>query len=68
MDKVPARLYTHVEVQHARTKGQVVGWIQGGLVAIGGWWLLGLVGWLPVILLVGVVGIVVAKMLFGRKP
>ena len=25
MDKVPARLYSHVEVQNARTKGQVWG-------------------------------------------
>jgi hypothetical protein len=64
---VPTRSYTHTEVENARTKGQLIGWIQGGVVMFAGLWVLKLIGWVPTLLVVGVAVLLAAKVLFGRK-
>jgi len=64
---VPDRMHTPTEVENARTKGQVIGWIQGAGVTIATIWVLKLVGWIPALLVVGVLGFVAFKLLFRRK-
>jgi hypothetical protein len=58
--------YTHTELENARTKGQVVGWIQGAgaLLVLGV--VFKLIGWIPTVLVAGVVGYILYKM-FARK-
>ena len=42
-------IYTHDQLENARTKGQVIGWVQGG-VAVGALlFLLQFIGWIPLI-------------------
>lgn len=54
MQDLPERLYSKQEVENARTKGQVVGWLQGGGVVVGGMLLLNLLGsWIPAMLVLG---------------
>ncbi|MDA0683656.1 MAG: hypothetical protein O3A57_04445 [Bacteroidetes bacterium] len=48
-------IYTHEQVENARTKGQLVGWVQGGLAVGGLLFLLQFIGWIP---LIGVAGLV----------
>ena len=64
---VPNKTYTQLDVQNARTKGQLIGWLQGGVVAFLGLSVLKLLGWIPTLLVIGVVGVVAAKLLFTRK-
>ena len=58
---------TDQELENARTKGQVIGWIQG----VGAMLLLGvvlkLIGWIPLIVGAGLVLMLGFKVLFGRK-
>ena len=59
-----SRSHTDLELQNARTKGQVIGWIQGGgAVAL---FMLGLsfLGWIPLLALAVVV---IALLYFGLK-
>lgn len=59
--------YTERDLQNARTKGQIVGWIQGGAVGIGGFMVVGMLGWIPTIAVVGVGGYVLYKVLAAPK-
>jgi uncharacterized membrane protein YqgA involved in biofilm formation len=63
MSKNDLKLYSAGEIESARTKGQVIGLIQGA----GGMLLLGLafslIGWIPIIVVGALVAIVVAKLL-----
>ena len=59
-------LFTKQDLENARTKGQVVGWIQGGGIVFVGWLLLGLVGWIPLLAIAGVVGYILYRVLIGR--
>ena len=58
---------TKEQLQNAQTKGQVIGWVQGG----GAVFLLGValkfLGWIPVIAVAGAVGFVGYKLLSGKK-
>ena len=57
------------DVENARTKGQLVGWIQGGAVGVGGMVLLGYIGWIPTLAVLGIGGFVLYKLLSGSsKP
>jgi hypothetical protein len=58
-------LYSQKDVDNARTKGQLIGWVQGALVGIGGFLLLGLIGWIPTLLILGVGGFLLYKLLSG---
>lgn len=61
------RTYTETELQNARTKGQVVGWVQGGLGMLAGLMVLRIVGWIPALIVVGIIGFLVVKALGSRK-
>jgi hypothetical protein len=63
-DNLP-ELYSQKDVENARTKGQVIGWVQGAVVGIAGMILLGLVGWIPTLAILGVGGFVLYKLFSG---
>jgi len=60
-------LYTDRDLIRARRRGKVVGWLQGGaavlLFGIG----YSLIGWIPTLLVLGVVGFVVYKLVRASK-
>ncbi|HEV8266412.1 MAG TPA: hypothetical protein VGQ06_15795 [Gemmatimonadales bacterium] len=58
-------LYNQNDVDNARTKGQLIGWVQGAGAAVAGMLLLGVVGWIPTIAIVGVGGFAAYKLLSG---
>jgi hypothetical protein len=60
-------IYSQKDVENARTKGQLVGWLQGGAVGVGGMLLLGVIGWIPTLAVVGVGGFVLYKLFAGPK-
>ncbi len=65
-DYLPA-LYTDRDLTRARRRGKVVGWLQGGtavlLFGIG----YSLIGWIPTLLVLGLVGFVVYKLVRGSR-
>ena len=64
---LPEKTYTEKELTRAKTTGRVVGWLQGGAVVLGGAILWNLMGWIPVIIGVVVVGWVLMKLLSRPK-
>ncbi|MEJ2483408.1 MAG: hypothetical protein P8049_09930 [Gemmatimonadota bacterium] len=56
MTKSDLQLYSKTELEDARTKGQVIGWLQGAGAVIALGLLLSVVGWIPTILAVGGIG------------
>jgi len=54
-------LYTQKDLQNARTKGQLVGWVQGAALGVGGVLLLGVIGWIPTLVVLGVGGFLLYK-------
>ena len=58
-------LYTKKDVDNARTKGELVGWVKGGAVGVTGMLLLGVIGWIPTVAVIGVGGFVVYKLYSG---
>ena len=62
---LPVKPYTEKELARIRTRAKVVGWIQGGTTVFLGGLLLRLIGWIPAVLMVVVVGWVVFKLLGG---
>jgi len=58
-------LYTKKDVDRARTKGEVIGFIKGGVAGVAGVMLLGVIGWIPTIAVLGVGGFVVYKLFSG---
>ena len=60
-------LYTEKDLEKARTKGQLVGWLQGGAVAIIGMLLLSVIGWLPTLAVLGIGGFLVYKLFSGSS-
>ena len=65
---LPERIYTEEEIEIARTKGQVIGWIQGAAVIVIGGLVLNMIGWIPALAAVGVVGFIAYKLFSKRKP
>lgn len=59
---LPQKYHSDEDLELARTKGQVVGWIQGGAAVIVGGILLNLLGWVPAVIVVGVVAWVAYKL------
>ena len=49
-------IYTREELENARTKGQLIGWAQGGLAVAALFMLLNFIGWIPLVLIAGVLG------------
>ena len=60
-------LYTEKDLEKARTKGQLVGWLQGGAVAIIGMLLLSVIGWIPTLAVLGIGGFLVYKLFSGSS-
>jgi len=60
-------LYTKKDVDRARTKGELVGWIKGGVVGVAGVMLLGVIGWIPTLAVLGVGTFVLYKLFTSRK-
>jgi hypothetical protein len=58
-------LYTKKDVDRARTKGEVIGFVKGGVAGVAGVMLLGVIGWLPTLAVLGVGGFVVYKLFSG---
>ena len=60
-------LYTDRDITRARRRGKAVGWLQGGtavlLFGIG----YNLIGWIPTLLVLGLVGFVVYKLVRASK-
>lgn len=59
---VPERVYSQNDVERARLKGQIVGWLQGAAIVAGGAFLLSVIGWVPTIAAVGIGGYVLYKL------
>ena len=60
-------LYTKKELDHARTKGELVGLVKGVAVGVMGLLLLGVIGWIPTLAVIGVGGFVLYKLFSGPK-
>ena len=60
-------IYTRKDVDTARTKGELVGWVKGTAVGVVGMLLLGVVGWIPTLAVMGVGGFVLYKLFSGPK-
>jgi hypothetical protein len=60
-------IYTKKDLENARTKGQVIGWVQGAAVAVGGLFLLRVVGWIPTIAILAGGGFLLYKLLSSSK-
>ncbi len=54
--------YTQRDVERARTKGQLIGWVQGLAVGVGGMLVLRLLGWIPALAAIGVGGFLLYKL------
>lgn len=63
---LPEKYYTDSDLKRAETKGKVIGWLQGGSVVVIGGMVLNVVGWIPALAIVGVIGYVAYKVL--SKP
>lgn len=63
---LPDKIYTKRDIQRARTGSKVIGWLQGGAAVLIGGMMLNLIGWIPALVIVGVVGYVAYKVL--SKP
>lgn len=55
-------LYSRRDVEKAKRRGQVAGWLQGAGVVLAGVLLLKFLGWIPVLLLVAGVGFLAMKL------
>ena len=64
---IPDKVYSEKELSRAKTKSRVIGWLQGGGIVLGGAILWNLMGWIPVIVGVVVVGWVLMKLLSRSK-
>lgn len=64
---LPEKIYTQKDLARAKDTAQVVGWLQGAGVVIGGAILWNLLGWIPVLIGVVAVGWVLVKLLSRPK-
>ena len=62
MTNLPEKRHTDEDLELARTKGRVLGWVQGGGAVILGGIVLNLVGWLPAVLVLGAVAWIAYKL------
>ncbi len=51
--KYETAIYTREQLENARTKGQVIGWAQGGVSVGVLMFILQFVGWIPLVLVAG---------------
>ena len=62
---LPAKIYTKQEVEKIQARSQALGWVQGGGAVLLGGIVLRLLGWIPAILVVGLVVYVLYKLVSG---
>lgn len=55
-DPYAVRLHSEQDLERARTKGQIVGWVQGAVVTFVGMLVLNFIGWVPLLLVLAVAG------------
>ena len=67
MTRTDLELYTKSDLENARTKGQLVGWVQGGAVVLAGGLLLSVLGWIPTLLVLGAGGFLLYKLTASPK-
>lgn len=67
MTKTDLELYTKSDLEKARTKGQLIGWVQGGAVVLAGALLLSVLGWIPTLLVLGAGGFLLYKLTSSPK-
>lgn len=60
-------IYTHEQLENARTKGQVIGWVQGGAAVGALLFLLQFIGWIPLILIAGLLAFAGFKIASRKK-
>lgn len=65
MEQLPAKIYSKSDLETARTKGQVMGWVQGAGAVLAVGVVLKLLGWIPTLLVVGAVVYVLYRLLGG---
>jgi MFS family permease len=59
-------LYTDRDLARARRRGKYVGWLQGGVAVLAVGIGYTLIGWIPTLLVLGLVGFVIYKLV--RRP
>lgn len=64
---LPQKRHTDQDLELARTKGQVLGWFQGGAGVIVAGLVLNLLGWLPAVLVLAAVAWVAYKLVTRAK-
>jgi amino acid permease len=57
------RLYNETDLQNARTRGQIVGLVQGAVGAGVALFALSMLGWIPLLILALVIGFVIYKLI-----
>lgn len=67
MTRTDLELYTKSDLEKARTKGQLIGWVQGGAVVLAGALLLSVLGWIPTLLVLGAGGFLLYKLTSSPK-
>ncbi|MGI9626050.1 MAG: hypothetical protein ACR2QM_04380 [Longimicrobiales bacterium] len=71
IDSLPSegaiQLYTDGDLERAKNRGKLVGWVQGGVAVVLGGLLLQLIGWIPAVLVLGLVGYGLYRLLSGGK-
>jgi len=63
---LPAKVYTKSDLEQAKKKGKVVGWMQAAGIIIGGAFVWNLLGWIPTLIVIGAVVYVLYRLL--AKP
>ena len=65
-DNLPVK-YTRTDLENAKTKGQLIGWVQAGAVVLGGALLLKAIGLIPVLLVVGAAAFIGYKVVTRKR-
>ncbi|HSM17457.1 MAG TPA: hypothetical protein VK845_10750 [Gemmatimonadales bacterium] len=65
-DNLPVK-YTRTDLENAKTKGQLIGWVQAGAVVLGGVLLLKAIGLIPVLLVVGAAAFIGYKVVTRKR-
>jgi hypothetical protein len=60
-------LFSRKDVDRARTKGELVGWVKGAALGVVGMLLLGVIGWIPTLAVLGIGGFALYKLFSGPK-
>jgi len=67
MTRTDLELYTKSDLEKARTKGQLVGLVQGGAVVLAASLLFSFLGWIPTLLVLGAGGFLLYKLMSSPK-